>query len=149
MSSPHLFSPYDAPMWESIAQRRMKLQKCARCGAFRYPPGPSCPDCLCIEAAWEPISGLGELLSWTVFHRQYLPAFPPPYVVAAVKLQEGPILVSNIAAAERAGLAVGAAVRLIYVEHPEGYRVHHVERLGSVAELPGNAEDGRTVRPDG
>jgi uncharacterized OB-fold protein len=30
-------------------------------------------------------------------HRQYFPAFPPPYVVAFVQLDEGPMVMSTIA----------------------------------------------------
>ena len=33
--SPRLYSPYDAPMWESIAEGQMKLQRCTESGTFR------------------------------------------------------------------------------------------------------------------
>lgn len=122
-TGPRLFSPYDAPMWESIAGRAMRLQRCTRCGTFRYPPGPACPQCLGLEATWEPLAGTGRILSWTTFHRQYLPAYPPPHTVVAVRLDEGPIMVGNIAPEHVGMLAVDGAVRMIYTSHPDGYLI--------------------------
>lgn len=118
---PRLYSPYDGPMWDSIAAGHMSLQRCAQCGAFRYPPGPCCSECLSVEFRWEPISGRGTVLSWTTFHRQYLPAYPPPTTVVAVKLAEGPILISNIDSDEVPRLKLDAPVVLIYATHPDGY----------------------------
>ena len=120
-SHPRLFSPYDEPMWSSIAAREMRLQRCAGCSAFRYPPGPACPGCLGVEASWEPIAGSGRVLSWTTFHRQYLSAYPPPHSVVAVKLDEGPIMIGSVKPEHVAALAVDRAVRMVYVAHPDGY----------------------------
>lgn len=118
---PRLFSPYDAPMWRSVADGAMALQRCSDCGRFRYPPGACCPDCLSTEASWQPISGRGTILSWATFHRQYLPAYPAPTTCVAVRLEEGPIMIANIDAAETPRLALDAAVELIYGSHPDGF----------------------------
>ena len=87
---------YEAPFWEHVQRHDLRLQRCAECGAFRYPPGPACPSCLSQEAEWAPLSGRGRLLSWVVFHRQYFPELPVPYLVAAVETAEGPILIANL-----------------------------------------------------
>lgn len=79
---------YDKPMWESIDAREMKLQRCTGCGTFQYPPGPGCHACLSMELEWIPVSGRATILSWVVFHRQYLPAYPAPYNSIAVRLEE-------------------------------------------------------------
>ena len=92
-TTPRLYSPYDAPMWESIEQGQMKLQRCRETGTFYYPPGPMCPETLNFDVEWAPISGEGTILSWTVFHRTYLPAYPAPHLVVAVQLEEGPIMI--------------------------------------------------------
>jgi uncharacterized OB-fold protein len=103
---PRLYSPYDEPMWQSVAEGALKLQRCAQCGRFRYPPGPCCPACLSTEARWEAVSGRGRVLSWTTFHRQYLPAYPPPLTCVAVALEEGPIVIANVDADDAAALTV-------------------------------------------
>lgn len=118
---PRMYSPYDRPMWDSIAEKKMRLQRCVRCQRFRYPPGACCPGCLSTEATWEPISGLGKIVSWTTFHRQYLPAYPAPLTCVAVQLDEGPMVVSNVDAEEIALLRLDAPARMIYGRHPDGY----------------------------
>ena len=120
---PTLFSPYDAPMWDSIQEGRLKLQRCTQNGRFRYPPGPVDPDTLSPDYTWEAVSGRARLLSWTTFHRQYLPAFPPPHTVAVVRLEEGPIMVSCVAPELTAQLVIDGPVTLVYGEHPDGYRI--------------------------
>jgi uncharacterized OB-fold protein len=124
---PRLFSPYDKPMWDSVAAGTMRLQCCGGCGAFRYPPGPACPRCLSTEYRWEPIAGHGRVLSWTTFHRQYLPAYPAPNTVVAVQLTEGPIMVTNVAKDQVARLSIDAPVRLVFADHPDGYRIPRFE----------------------
>ncbi len=127
--SPKLYSPYDKPMWESVAEGAMRLQCCDNCSTFRYPPAPCCPKCLSVDTSWMPISGDARILSWTTFHRQYLPAYPAPTTVVAVRLAEGPIMISNIDAADTPRLKIDLPVTLIYGEHPDGYALPRF-RLG-------------------
>ena len=121
--TPRLYSPYDAPMWDSIAAGQMKLQKCTESGVFRYPPGPACPETLSMESEWVPISGRAKIISWTIFHKTYLPAYPAPNLVVAVQLEEGPIMVANMDHGELAQMRLDAPVRLFYADHPDGYRI--------------------------
>src|SRR3989304_3988443 len=51
------------------------------------------------------------------------PASPPPTPVVAVKLAEGPILISNIDSDEVPRLKLDAPVVLIYATHPDGYEL--------------------------
>jgi uncharacterized OB-fold protein len=87
---------YEAPFWEFVQAHDVRLQRCAECGAYRYPPGPACARCLSTEWEWAALSGHGHLVSWVVFHRQYFPELPVPYYVAAVSTAEGPILIANM-----------------------------------------------------
>jgi uncharacterized protein len=132
-NAPRHYSPYDAPMWASVAAGALRLQRCAECGRFRFPPGACCPDCLSTEASWEPVSGQGRVLSWTVFHRQYLPAYPPPTICVAVRLAEGPIFIGNIDPAAAPGLAIDAEVEMIYGTHPDGYSLPRFRLKGDAA----------------
>lgn len=111
---------YDKPMWDSIASRDMRLQRCGHCGHVRYPPAAICPQCLSDEAEWAPVSGRGEILSWAVFHRGYLPAYPPPYNVIAVRLEEGPIMIGNLEGDVPEGTWIGRPVQMRYATMPDG-----------------------------
>jgi uncharacterized OB-fold protein len=99
----------------------MKLQRCKACGAFRYPPGPVCPECLAEELEWTALSGQGTIASWAIFHRTYLPAYPAPYNVIAVRLAEGPIMISNLDGPVPHGSWIGAAVQLTYATMKDGF----------------------------
>lgn len=123
MSGPRLYSPFDRTMWDSIAEGRMRIQRCSECGTYRYPPGACCPNCLSTEAKWEEISGKGKVLSWTTYHKQYLPAYPVPTTIVAAMLEEGEILITNIDHEEAKHLALDRPVRVIYGDHPDGYKI--------------------------
>lgn len=104
----------DKPMWESIGRKAWALQCCGQCGTFRYPPAPVCDDCRSFEAAWKPIGGEGKILSWVRFHKTYFDDHPAPYNCVAVRLDEGPIIVSNLVGDEPAGEWIGRRVRIEY-----------------------------------
>ncbi len=111
---------YDVPMWDSIKAGAMRLQCCADCGNWLYPPGPACPRCLSCALVWTPISGRGRILSWVKFHRHYLPAYPPPYNAIAVRLEEGPSMITNLEGAMPEEGCIGRAVTLVYATMPDG-----------------------------
>ena len=110
---PRVLGLYDIPFWEKMRdENAMKLQCCSDCGAWRYPPGPICRECLSPNSEWKPVSGGGELLSWVRFHKQYLPAYPAPYNVIAVRLDEGPTIISNLVGEEGGKHLIGRRVQL-------------------------------------
>lgn len=117
----------DQLMWQSIAKRQLALQACLDCSEVRYPPSPVCPHCMSMRAEWRPVSGAGKIVSWVVFHRQYFDDFPPPYNAVAVRLSEGPIIVTNLIGEEPTGSWIGTDVNLDYVEHAG--RIQHAARL--------------------
>lgn len=125
---PRVIGFYDEPMWRLTKERkRLHLQCCASCGTWRYPPGPVCQSCLSPDSEWKPVTGGGELLSWIVFHRQYLPAYSPPYNVIAVRLDEGPIIISNLIGDVRQDRLIGRRVRLKVVEMDDGVALPRFE----------------------
>lgn len=105
---------YEEPFWRLVEQHRLSLQRCSGCGTFRYPPAGVCFRCLSSDYEWTSLRGTGSLVSWVVFHRQYFPELPPPYVVAAVRVDEGPVMIANLLNAERDRLRIGLPVRVVY-----------------------------------
>ncbi|MEP9382957.1 Zn-ribbon domain-containing OB-fold protein [Nocardioides cheoyonin] len=106
---------WEDPFWSFVSRRQLRLQRCRRCGKTWFPPGPVCPSCLSEDWQWTAISGAGTLLSWTTFHRQYFPTIPPPHTVAAVLLDEGPILIADVDAPPDR-LVLDGRMRLTYHE---------------------------------
>lgn len=94
---PRVLALYDEPLWRLMKETgHLHLQCCSECSTWRYPPGPACQECLSPDYDWKPVSGKGELLSWVMFRKQYLPQYPAPYNVIAVRLDEGPTIISNL-----------------------------------------------------
>ena len=70
---------------------------CQKCGERSFPPRPVCPKCGAEAPAPFAFSGRGEVYSFTTIYEA--PAgFDDnvPYTVALVKLEEGPLLTSQL-----------------------------------------------------
>lgn len=102
--------------WENAKQKKLSVQRCDDCGHIHFPGSPVCPKCLSEAQQWVPVSGKGEVLSWVRFHRAYWDGFRAdlPYMVALVRLEEGPMLMSNIVNAGEAGPKIGGACEVVF-----------------------------------
>ena len=107
-----------APYWEAARAHRLVMPKCLACGAFHFYPRTLCPHCSSARLEWTTCSGRAEVYSFTVVHRAPSPAFAAdvPYVVATVKLAEGPHLMTRIAGCAPDVVRIGMAVRVSFVE---------------------------------
>jgi len=102
--------------WGFVADRELRLQRCTDCGAWRYPPGPACPDCGAAQSTWVPLSGRGRVLAWTIFRRTYFPGLPAPYTVISVATDEGPLLVGNLVPHSDTPPPIGAPVQAVFAD---------------------------------
>ncbi len=128
ITPPRVMGLYDGPLWQLLKETdRLHLQCCSACSTWRYPPGPVCQECLSPECEWKPVSGGGELLSWIIFHKQYLPAYPAPYTVIAVRLDEGPTIISNLIGDPREENPIGRRVKLTVVAMEDGVALPRFE----------------------
>jgi uncharacterized OB-fold protein len=80
--------------WEGTDAGELRVQSCADCGAFRFPPRVMCPHCQSTERLWKAVSGRGTIWSYVVAHPPLLPAYAPfaPFPVITVTLEEDPAL---------------------------------------------------------
>jgi hypothetical protein len=94
----------------------MKLQKCTQCGAFRYFTSPICPECSSFDFRWEPVSGRATIYTFSVVHRPPSDAWidDVPYVYAVVKLEEGPLMPTNIVGCRPDEVKIGTEVKVTY-----------------------------------
>jgi uncharacterized OB-fold protein len=105
-----------APYWSAALEQRLVLPRCLDCNRYHFYPRTLCPHCGSARLEWSDCSGRGEVYSFTVVHRAPSPAFAAevPYVVAVVKLDEGPHLMTNIVGCAPASVRVGAKVRVAF-----------------------------------
>lgn len=108
-----VITPLTRGFWEHAKQGKLAMQVCTDCGDIHFPPSPVCPKCLSDAQEWRPVSGRGRLESWVEFHRAYWPGFAAdlPYRVCLVKLDEGPLLASNLVGEQP---EIGAPVEVVF-----------------------------------
>jgi len=86
------------PFWNACRAHRLIMQKCDDCGEMNFYPVYICTTCGSERLDWTELSGRGRIHSITVVHRPAAPVFASstPYALALVKVDEGPIMMSNI-----------------------------------------------------
>ena len=82
--------PETRPFWEAAAEGRLLLKACRACGRAHWFPKVVCPFCHAQDLEWREASGRGTVYTYSVMRR-----VETPYVVAYVKLEEGPTLLTN------------------------------------------------------
>lgn len=103
---------YTQPFWDACGRCVLEVPVCLDCGRLFLPGGPVCPDCWSSNLDQQPVSGDGEVFTFTVYRHSYHPALKIPYVVALIELAEGPRLISNIVGCAPGEVEVGMAVRV-------------------------------------
>lgn len=105
-------TPVSEPFWEGCRRSELLLQRCNACRTPQFYPRTLCAACGKGDLTWVRAKGEGEVLSYTVVRRAIIPAFKEriPYVVAIIKLAEGPQLMSHVVDCEPEAVRVGAPV---------------------------------------
>ena len=104
--------------WEGCRRRRLLIQQCGDCHAFRFPPGPACPRCCSSVTTWRDDPGQGEILTFCVYHSELAgPAWRDKllYVVVVVELsQSGVRMLGNLTGVEPGNVEVGLKTGLCF-----------------------------------
>ncbi|GGX92907.1 bifunctional MaoC family dehydratase N-terminal/OB-fold nucleic acid binding domain-containing protein [Streptomyces hiroshimensis] len=113
----------NAPFWEGVAAHKLLIQRCAACGALRFPWLPGCGRCGSPEWGTVEASGSGTVYSYVVMHHPPFPAFDPPYAVALVELAEGVRMISSITGVPHDGVRIGMSVELEFIRVDAGWEL--------------------------
>ena len=96
---PHPADPeLTRPFWEAAKRHELLIPRCKSCGNYFWYPRRECPNCLSTDVEWAPASGKAHLFTFTVVRQPLIAAFNDdvPYIYAVVRLDEGPLMVSNV-----------------------------------------------------
>jgi len=102
-------------------ERRLLMNRCEDCGAWRHPPRPVCPSCWSPNVRPTAVSGTGTI-HLAIFLHQGPPAagvdYATPYPVVTVELDEVPGLrfTSTLVGAPNDAIRIGRRVRLDWIE---------------------------------
>lgn len=100
-------TPETVPYWEGAARGELWLRRCVACGRHHHYPRSVCPFCFAPDPDWVRADGRGTVYSFSVVDRVAV-----SYVIAWVRLDEGPIVMSNLVECDSARLAIGQRLRL-------------------------------------
>lgn len=102
------------PFLEGLRQSRLLIQRCSRCGTWRWGPEWICHECNSFEVDWVEVEPKGRIFS---YERVWHPVHPAlkdavPYVVVLVELPQagGTRLVGNLLGDPNQELKVGTPV---------------------------------------
>jgi uncharacterized protein len=84
------------PWWDATRERRLVLQWCPDCEQPQHYPRAMCLRCGRTDLTFRPASGRALVDSFTVVHRSPEPGVEPGYVLARVRLEEGPVLLTHL-----------------------------------------------------
>jgi uncharacterized OB-fold protein len=106
--------------WEAAKRHKLVVRVCDGCGTVLHVPRAYCHDCGSWEGHWKPVSGRGRLYSWTTVEHQVHPAYPTPYTIVLVELEDasGVRLVGHLPGAPE--LSEGQAMSVRFEEAGDG-----------------------------
>ena len=120
------------PFWEGARSGRLLMQQCGSCRHIQFPPRHLCAKCWSVDLAWTECSGRGTVESFTIVHRAPTPEMrgKVPYVVAAILLDEGPRMMTNIVGADPLGVRIDDRVTVTFVPDDHGRVLPQFQRIG-------------------
>ena len=76
--------------WDAAKRGQLVVRRCDGCGAVIHVPVAYCYACGSWEGSWTPVAGTGRVVSWTTAEHQVHPAYPVPYTIVLVELDDHP-----------------------------------------------------------
>jgi uncharacterized OB-fold protein len=109
------------PYWEGCRRHELRIQRCGACGHYQFYPRIYCAQCFGEQVEWVTAAGRGTVETFTIVRRPVSPAFAGevPYVVALVRLDEGPSMMTNIVGCAPAQVATGMRVAVTFEDWNE------------------------------
>ncbi|HEY4332127.1 MAG TPA: OB-fold domain-containing protein, partial [Ilumatobacteraceae bacterium] len=152
-----LVDDLNAFYWRAGRDGVLRFQQCHGCAALLHPPQPICRYCHSQDLGVAEVSGRGVVVAATLNHQLWDPAFPPPFVVASVAIDEDPRVrvITNIVDAAAGDVVVGQRVRVCF-EHVEDvwlpmFMRERIDGEPVAAQLPDDdiapGDHARRIRP--
>ncbi|WP_235738800.1 Zn-ribbon domain-containing OB-fold protein [Nocardioides alcanivorans] len=122
-----------ADYWEATREHLLTAQSCTSCGRVQHPPRAVCTGCGSMEHLEQiAAAGTGTIDSFTLVHRAPRPELVTPYVVARVRLAEGPIVLSRLEPAVPGdGWQIGDPVAVAWRDLPDGRALPYYRPAGA------------------
>ena len=103
------------PFWDAAWRHELVVQSCANCGTL-FSQVTVCRNCDNPKMHWVKVSGRGQVFTFCIYRQAFHPAWAGdiPYNVAYVKLDEGPLLITNIVECANEDICIGMPVEVVF-----------------------------------
>ncbi|RIJ17243.1 Zn-ribbon domain-containing OB-fold protein [Henriciella mobilis] len=111
------------PFWQMAKEKKLTACQCAKCGHFRMPPTPYCPECQSREMNWPELPGTATVFSFAICTRSPYSGEPLIYVPVVVDLDGAPgaRLVSNLVGIDAEKVEIGMKVKVDWNPIQDGW----------------------------
>ena len=111
-------TPETEVYWQGCRDNQLLIQSCSDCGHVQFYPRSVCTKCMSQNLDWIEASGQATVISYTVMHRSVSKAYcvDGPQVLALVRLEEGPQMMSHVIDCDEDNLSIGLAVEVTFQE---------------------------------
>jgi uncharacterized OB-fold protein len=82
--------PDTGGFFQAAARGELALRYCRACDHVVHLPSPVCARCHSFDGEWRAVRARGVIYSFTICQRAVHPAFPAPYAVLLVDLDDAP-----------------------------------------------------------
>ncbi len=126
-----------AEFWEAASRHELVFQRCDHCGRFAHLPVAFCVGCDHLDHPsfhFEPVSGRGTIVSWTVIRDHMVAGFQDegPIIHVLVEMAEQSDLLFPVSlVGETDGLALGAPVEVVFREVADGVTLPYFQLVGN------------------
>lgn len=112
-------TPISAPYWEGLRAHTLRVQRCEH-GHWLFFPRTHCPTCGSRHLQWHPVSGQGQIYTFTVARVPTMPEFTDemPQLLAVVELDEGVHINTTLVGVAPEQIRVGQRVRPVFDDRP-------------------------------
>jgi len=136
--TPGKFLPPPTPLsqhyWDACNSQQLLIQKCSACGRYQFYPRSFCTSCGQEKPEWAQASGRGTVVTWTIVRHPVSAAYAEdiPYVIALIRLAEGPVMMSQITGCDPEQVKSGMSVQVVFQPWGDGVTIPNF--------APGNSE---------
>lgn len=109
-----------APWWDATRDGRFVLQRCLSCSQWQHYPRALCTHCGGVDLEYAEASGRGTVDVATEVRRAPRPDLEVPYVIARVRVSEGPLLLTRLVDADEVARQSGRPVVVAWEPLPDG-----------------------------
>jgi uncharacterized OB-fold protein len=117
------------PYWDAVQREEFFLQRNKKTGNYLFIPRELASDDFSQDLEWVKASGKGEIATFSIAKPPLFEFYAAelPYVVAIIKLSEGPQMMSNIINCNPEDVHVGMNVKVTFEERKDGFKIPQFE----------------------